>query len=118
MPDDNNDLPVGTNDDNQQPQDGDTPFTPASEPEDDQATDSQSSDSNMDETEVYNDGAAAASTSNPANSGDVASYTPPTGNDDAPAADAPAGASPAADADNKDESDNEDGSAADSGSTV
>lgn len=81
MPDDNQDFVApGMADDNILPEDNDTPFSPLASSDDSQYVQHQSTDDDLDETELYNEGIAGAAEQERPDKGAVNSYTPPEDN--------------------------------------
>ena len=67
---------AGSADDNRLPEDNDRPFAPPSDPDDSQYAQHQSTDDDLDETELYNEGIAGAAEQERPDNGAVNSYDP------------------------------------------
>jgi hypothetical protein len=82
MPDDDNDIRAGMSNDNQLAADDDSPFSPPTNDDDSKFMDHQKADTDIDETELYNEGWAGAAGEDPRGDSGVVSYTPPTASND------------------------------------
>jgi hypothetical protein len=82
MPDDDNNVGVGMSSDNQFADDDGSPFSPPTNDDDSKFMDHQKADTDIDETELYNEGWAGAAGEDPRGDSGVISYTPPSASDD------------------------------------